>query len=138
MLSLSKTTGHAIQALAYLASCSNPPTSIKDVAEGAGVPQSYLAKIVKKLNDSGIVASKRGTDGGIWLARPAKLTSLFDIIVALEGDDFLGACLLGPEFCRAFRVCPTQEFWEKNKQLIRRELERIKLTDVLEYQIETR
>ena len=79
MMSLSNTTGHAIRALSCLASCENPPASIKDVAESSGVPPAYLAKIVKKLNDSGIVSSKRGNKGGIWLARPARLVSLLDI-----------------------------------------------------------
>jgi len=133
MMSLSNTTGHAIRALSCLAGCANPPVSIKDVAECAQVPQAYLAKIVKKLNDAGIVESKRGKAGGIWLARPAKLISLLDISVALEGEDFLGPCLLGPEYCSGNRACPTHKFWIKNKELIRKELVRNKLSDVLEF-----
>ena len=133
MMSLSNTTGHAVRALACLAGCTNLPASIKDVAEGARVPQAYLAKIVKNLNDSGIIESKRGNKGGIWLARPAKLISLLDISVALEGEDFLGPCLLGGEFCSDQRDCPTHKFWAKNKELIRRELARTKLSDVLEF-----
>lgn len=133
MMSLSSTTGHAIQALACLASCSSPPANIKDVATCANVPQAYLAKIFKKLNDCGIVESKRGTGGGIWLARPAKLISLLEICVALEGEEFLDCCLLGPERCSDERECPTHRFWSKNKELMRRELERTKLSDVLEF-----
>ena len=89
MMSLSNTTGHAIRALACLAGCRNPPASIKELALCAEVPQAYLAKIVKKLNDSGIIESRRGSKGGIWLARPAKLISLWEISVALEGDEVL-------------------------------------------------
>jgi Rrf2 family iron-sulfur cluster assembly transcriptional regulator len=133
MMSLSNTTGHAVRALACLAGCNNPPASIKDVAECSEVPQPYLAKIVKKLNDAGIVESKRGKTGGIWLARPAKLISLLDISVALDGADFLGSCLLGQESCSDERACPTHKFWMKNKELIRKELERTKLSDVLEF-----
>lgn len=133
MMALSNTAGHAIRALACLAGCANPPANIKDVAKCAEVPQAYLAKIVKKLNDSGIVASKRGNKGGIWLARPAKLISLLDISVAMDGEDFLGPCLLGSEFCSDKRDCPTHKFWTKNKELIRKELERTKLSDVLEF-----
>lgn len=133
MMSLSNTTGHAIRALACLAGCANPPASIKDVAECSDVPQAYLAKIFKKLNDVGIVESKRGKAGGIWLARPAKLISLLDICVALDGEDFLGPCLLGQEYCSDGRACPTHKFWIKNKELIRKELERTKLSDVLAF-----
>ena len=133
MMSLSNTTGHAIRALACLAGCASPPASIKDVAECSDVPQAYLAKIVKKLNDSGIIESKRGNKGGIWLARPAKLISLLDVSLALDGEDFLGPCLLGSGYCSDGRDCPTHKFWKKNKELIRRELERTKLSDVLEF-----
>jgi Rrf2 family protein len=133
MMSLSNTTGHAIRALACLAEYAHPPASIRDVATTADVPQAYLAKIVKKLNDAGIIESKRGKTGGIWLARPARLVSLADICVALDGEDFLGPCLLGSEYCHGGRSCPTHRFWEKNKEVIRRELEKTKLSDVIEF-----
>jgi len=132
-MSLSNTTGHAIRALSCLAGCSNPPANIKDLAECSEVPQAYLAKIVKKLNDSGIVESKRGTKGGIWLSRPAKLISLWQISVALDGDEVLCHCLLGAEYCSDDRACPAHKFWVKNRELIRRELEKTKLSDVLEF-----
>ena len=133
MMSLSNTTGHAIRALACLAGCTNPPAKIKDIANCADVPQAYLAKIVKKLNDTGIVESKRGNTGGIWLARPPKLISLLDICVAVDGEALLGRCLLGTDYCSDERACPTHKFWTKNKEVIRRELERTKLSDVLEF-----
>jgi Rrf2 family iron-sulfur cluster assembly transcriptional regulator len=133
MMSLSNTTGHAVQALSCLAACDNPPANIKDIAECSGVPQPYLAKIVKILNDAGIVSSKRGSKGGIWLARPAKLISLLDISIALDGEDFLGPCLLGSGFCSDLRDCPTHTFWTKNKELIRKELDRTKLSDVADF-----
>ena len=133
MIALSNTTGHAIRALSCLAGCSDPPANINDVAESADVPKAYLAKIVKKLNDGGIVESKRGSMGGIWLARPPKLVSLLDISIALEGEDFLDGCLLGSGYCNDGRKCPTHKFWVKTRETIRKELERTKLSDVLEF-----
>ena len=133
MMSLSNTTGHAIRALACLAGCQHPPASIKDLAACASVPQAYLAKIFKKLNDSGIIESRRGSRGGVWLARPAKLISLWDISVAIEGEDVLSPCLLGSEACNRDYGCPTHAFWVKNREMIRRELEKTKLSDVMGY-----
>ncbi len=137
MMSLSNTAGHGIRALACLAACTNPPANIKDVASCSGVPQPYLAKIVKKLNDAGIVESKRGNQGGIWLARPAKLISLLDISIALDGEDFLGPCLLGAELCSERRDCPLHPFWIRQKEVMRRELEKTKLSDVLDFYKQT-
>ena len=133
MMSLSNTTGHAIRAMACLAGCSNPPASIKDLAACAEVPQAYLAKIVKKLNDSGLIESRRGSQGGVWLARPPRLISLWDISVALEGEHVLSPCIFGSESCSNRRACPNHEFWVKCRDSIRRELEKTKLSDVQEF-----
>ena len=68
MMTLSTTTSYAIQALTSLAAPDFPRAMIADIARRAGVPAAYLAKIMKRLNDAGIVDSKRGSKGGIWLA----------------------------------------------------------------------
>ncbi len=133
MMSLSNTTGHAIRALACLAGCANPPANIRDLADCANVPQAYLAKIVKKLNDTGIIESRRGSHGGVWLARPARLISLWEVSVALEGENVLSPCLLGSDQCDPSCACPTHDFWMKSRDTIRRELEKTKLSDVLDF-----
>jgi len=133
MISLSNTTGHAIRALVCLAGSENPQSNIREIADCSGVPAAYLAKIMKKLNDAGLVSSKRGIHGGIWLARPPAQINLLDISEAIEGEDFLGKCLLGEEFCSDLQDCPTHTFWVKNRELIRRELEHTKLSELLEF-----
>jgi len=133
MMSLSNTTGYAIRALTCLASYPTPPASIKDLAACSDVPQAYLAKIVKKLNDYGIIESRRGSKGGVWLARPPKLISLWEISLAIEGEEVLSPCLLGSEYCHHGCACPTHAFWMKSREAIRRELEKTKLSDVVEF-----
>jgi Rrf2 family protein len=133
MLALSQTTGHAIRALACLASHENPPVFSQDIAESADVPQAYLAKILKKLNDAGIIESKRGYKGGVWLARPPRHITLLQISEALDGEEFISSCLLGAEFCSDERNCPTHKFWKKNRQLIRKELAKTTLADVVAF-----
>jgi Rrf2 family iron-sulfur cluster assembly transcriptional regulator len=137
MVSLSNTTGYGVRALTCLAGCRNPPASIKTLAERSGVPQAYLAKIVKTLNDAGIIESKRGSGGGIWLARPSRLISLLEICTALEGEELFGACLFGLEPCSDNCGCPAHKFWVKYRELMRRELNQIKLSDVLEFDKDT-
>jgi Rrf2 family iron-sulfur cluster assembly transcriptional regulator len=133
MISLSNTTGYAVRALTCLAGCKNPPASIKDLAENSGVPKAYLAKIVKTLNDAGIIASKRGSGGGIWLARPPKFISLLEISSTLEGEELFGTCLFGLEPCNDYCDCPTHKLWVKTQEQMHRELSKIKLSDLLEH-----
>lgn len=133
MMSLSQTTGHAVRALACLSSNPASPSFIQDIAERANVPHAYLAKIVKKLNDAGIVDSKRGYRGGIWLARSPKEISLLEITEALDGKDYFACCLLGADFCSDERDCPAHKFWKQNRMKIKDELRHITLESVADF-----
>ena len=133
MMALSQTTGHAIRALTCLAGRDTQPVFIQDIAECARVPQAYLAKIVKKLNMAGIIESKRGYRGGIWLSRPAAEITLLEISEALDGESFFSGCLLGAAFCSDDRACPTHQFWKKARVAIRRELAETTLSDVVRF-----
>ena len=45
----------------------------------------FLENILAELKRAGIVASRRGAEGGYWLARPPSQVSVADIIRAVEG-----------------------------------------------------
>ena len=134
MFTLSQTTGYAIKALVCLARDSCDHDFIQQIAECSDVPQAYLAKILKRLNEAGLVESKRGYKGGVWLARPATEISLWDISLAIDGDAFLSRCLLGDEFCDDKRDCPTHEFWKGERIKIQAELARTTVEDVVEFE----
>ena len=134
MLSLSHTTGHAIQALTCLAdeNCTHGGM-IQHIAECSGVPRPYLAKVLRRLNEAGIVKSKRGYRGGIWLARPAEKISLMEISEAIDGEEYFNSCLLGSAFCGDDRDCPTHTFWKGARKNIQEELASTTLADVVAF-----
>jgi len=82
----------------------------------------------------GLVASKRGYQGGFHLTRPAEQISLLDIAEAVEGKNWCPKCLLGLEECSDGRRCPTHDFWQTERERIRRELARITLRDVADHE----
>ncbi len=59
---------------------------IEHLARTESVPANFLAQILGKLRDSGLIASRRGTLGGYALARPPEEISLYDIMMAAEGE----------------------------------------------------
>lgn len=130
MLSLSQTAGYAIQALSALIDSGNGPGFIKTVALKSGVPAPYLAKIFKRLNDAGIVGSKRGLKGGVWLAKAPSEITLLDVSHAVDGPGWLSACLLGNAVCSDERRCPSHEFWKKERERIQSELQGLTLESV--------
>jgi Rrf2 family cysteine metabolism transcriptional repressor len=56
------------------------------LAKAEAVPANFLAQILIKLREGGLIVSRRGNQGGYALARPPEEISLFDIVVAVEGD----------------------------------------------------
>lgn len=61
------------------------PLKGHDIAAAQDIPVKFLENILSQLKRSGIIASRRGAEGGYWLARPASEISVADIIRAVEG-----------------------------------------------------
>lgn len=58
---------------------------IEHLAKIEAVPANFLAQILLKLRDHGLVTSRRGNQGGYTLARAPEEISLYDILMAVEG-----------------------------------------------------
>lgn len=127
MLSLSQTTGYAIEALAHLNPPGGQPLLLRDVARRASVPGAYLAKRMPDLVAAGLVTSRRGQRGGLLLARPPDEITLLQISEALEARRWLDGCLLGLTSCSDERSCPVHAFWKP----VRREIENTLRTTTL-------
>lgn len=133
MFSLSQTTGYAIKALTCIAGGCEVK-QVRDIAECTDMPISYLAKVVHRLAQGGILESKRGNKGGVWLARKPREISLLDVSEAVEGPGQFASCLLGLDSCSDARACPTHVFWKFAREQIRQQLESTSLEDVLAFE----
>ena len=131
MLSLSVTAGYAIKALMCLESGDCVPRHISDIAGCTGVPRAYLAKILNALSQQGLVQTKRGYRGGISLAHNPQDISLLQIVEAVEGDQWLGGCLLGMETGDVLTICPTRDFWARIRREIIEELRKTTLASLI-------
>jgi Rrf2 family protein len=131
MLCFSKSTGYAIQALACSEALPPHPALIREVAQCTGIPRPYLARIVSRLAHQGLVSTKRGQHGGLSLCRSAAKISLLEVVLAVEGKDWMGPCLLGMEDCGLRFACPLCGFWARIRRQIEVKLRQLTLADVL-------
>ncbi len=131
MLCLSQTTGYAIKALGCLNESPGQCGLIAEIAGRTGLPKPYLAKIVNSLARKGLVAAKRGHNGGISLARRPEEISLLQIVEAVEGKEWLGPCLLALDDCTSDNTCPTHDFWLDIGGRIRRKLAETTLAEII-------
>ena len=134
MLSLSKTTGYAIQALSHLDEPGGQPATLRNIASRARVPYPYLARRMPDLVAAGLVRSVRGKCGGVLLARPQDTITLLQISEAVEARQWLGRCLLGLTACTDERACPAHAFWKEARQQIESALRNTTLADVIAHE----
>lgn len=59
---------------------------IEHLARTESVPANFLAQILGRLRAGGLITSRRGNLGGFKLARPPEDITLYDIMMAAEGE----------------------------------------------------
>ena len=131
MMGLSQTTGYAIYALACLEDFAGHSRLIRDIAACTTIPPAYLAKVINQLSRKGLVTTKRGYRGGIFLSKPATSISLLEIVLAVEGDRWICDCMLGLQGCDALHRCPTHSAWKQIRIQIEAALRNTTLSDVI-------
>ena len=77
---------YALRAAIELAALESEwPVKGERVASGQDIPLRFMENILGELRQAGIVASKRGAEGGYLLARPPAEVTLADVIRAVDG-----------------------------------------------------
>lgn len=76
---------YALRACLELAAAPPGPVKGERVATAQSIPAKFLENILLDLRQAGLVASRRGAEGGYWLAKPAEEISVADVIRAVEG-----------------------------------------------------
>ena len=76
---------YAVRAAVELAAAGDGPIKGEQIATAQGISLKFLENILSELRVSGIVCSRRGAEGGYWLARPAAEISIADVMRAVEG-----------------------------------------------------
>ena len=83
---ISAKVDYAVRAAIELAAAGeDDPVKGEVIADAQEIPLNFLENILGELKHTRIVASRRGAQGGYWLARPASEVSLGDIVRAVEG-----------------------------------------------------
>jgi Rrf2 family iron-sulfur cluster assembly transcriptional regulator len=128
MPNFSLTTGYAIEALACLARQGPEAMLVREIADRTLMPLPYLAKIIHRLGEAGIVGAKRGYKGGVKLLRLPEQISLLQINAAVEGGR------PAPETAETSETARPNTFWEAFQQAYRAQLAAMTLADVLVYE----
>jgi Rrf2 family protein len=85
VLRVSAKLDYAVRALAELARHAPRPVKGDVLATRQAIPFRFLEVTLGELRQAGLVASRRGSEGGYWLDRPPAEITLADISIAVEG-----------------------------------------------------
>lgn len=130
MFSINKKSEYAILFLAHMAgSKNNQPIRLKFISQKLGLPYKFMSQIVLKLKKNGILKSKKGVNGGYFLAKKFEKISLFDIIKAVEDKKGLVSCI--SKKCALEKKCFHKQVWIRLQLIFNRELEKIKLNHLI-------
>jgi len=112
MLQIARHTDYAARIVLHLACLGEgAQASIADIAQQRQLPEFFVRRLIGKLVKGGILASSRGSAGGIRLARPAGTISMLDVVQVMEGPIALNHCLEADHLCPFASACPVQSVW---------------------------
>ncbi|MCB0731008.1 MAG: Rrf2 family transcriptional regulator [Ignavibacteriae bacterium] len=87
--------------------------SSQEVSNEIKVPKEFVSKMLQTLTDSGIIGSKKGKNGGFYLARRPSKIKLIEIVEAIDGLSVFKNCVLGFPNCSSEHPCPVHDKWGK-------------------------
>jgi Rrf2 family protein len=82
---ISAKADYAVRAMTELAAHGGGPVKGERLAAAQQIPPKFLEAILAQLRQAGLLHSRRGAEGGYWLARPPAEITLADILRAADG-----------------------------------------------------
>ncbi|HLR76554.1 MAG TPA: Rrf2 family transcriptional regulator [Balneolaceae bacterium] len=130
---LSKSCEYGLRAALFLASVDEEGyISIREISDKLDISFHFLTKILQQLKAEELVASFKGPNGGVQLAKPGQSIKLLDIIEAIDGDDLFNECVLGLPGCGDRKPCAMHNKWTDHRKGIKEMLEITTLKELAE------
>ena len=127
---------YAIRALVEIAArqpVDGSPLPVKGdaIASAQDIPMKFCENILSELREAGIVSSRRGSEGGYWLAIPAPDIRLGDVIRVVEGPLAAVRGERPNDVVFTGTSAPLQAVWVATRAALRRVLDAVTIADVV-------
>ncbi len=137
MLRISRQTDYGVFLMTLFAR-EKPGTliSASELDERTPLPLPMISKILKGLVRKGILDSKRGVQGGYFLARAPERLKVGEIIEAIDGPIAITECMEEDCECRFRSVCPMHSNWSRINRAIQDALMQVSLAEMCNWEEE--
>jgi Rrf2 family protein len=118
-LQLTRRTSYGIRAMVALSEAeTGRPLSARRIATDQAIPAAFLPQVMTDLLRAGLVTSTTGRTGGYRLARPPVGISILDIVLAVEGTDPGGDCVLRNSRCMVGGPCMAHDLMAGSREAL--------------------
>jgi len=107
------------------------PVTLASISERQKISLSYLEQLFGKLRKHNIVIAVRGPGGGYYLARPAAMISVSDIIIAVDEQVDATKCG-GKGDCDDNKQCATHDLWMGLNEILHRYMAEVSLQQLVD------
>ena len=134
MLKISKLTDYGLLACVYLARRPGVLVSAREIAQFYSLPVPAISKVLKALQEAGVIRSQRGVAGGYLFEGDPDVVTLGELLAVLEGPWDLVECETldqeGHAICAIRSECPSRSFMFGINRAIKSAFNRVTLTDL--------
>ena len=126
---------YAVRAMFVLAQNEgNGLIRISEIAAAQNIPPRYLENIFNQMRQGGFVESRRGKEGGFFLARPARDITIGDIVRFIEGPMHPTCCQTdtSANACRFKTKCVFLRLWDEAQNALENVYDSSSLRDLVE------
>lgn len=130
MFKLSTRVQYGLEIMEALASRPETYVSLADIAKQTGRSANYLQQIIKPLKEAGLIVSKEGATGGIKLAKSPEAVTLYEVLVALDGEVQPISCMSPDHVCPTKQTCGHRKYWSKVTNILETQFKQTTLLDL--------
>ena len=130
-MQVSRTLDYAVRSLTYMGINPKYTCNMKEISEKKHIPTSYLAKIMRRLVNRGLIRSRVGPEGGYTLVKSPSEINLREVYEAIEGEIRIIDCMDKENLCALYETCTQLPVWEKLKVSMVKILENTTLEDIV-------
>ncbi len=130
-MKITRRTDYAIHLIADLSDNRGKPLGLRTLAERHGVTYAFARTVQQGLLKAGIVATARGINGGIKLARPLQEITLLEVFEAAQDPLDVAFSTKNSPWCACDTICVSEDAWVSTREILGEHLASIRLSHII-------
>lgn len=130
-MKITRRTDYAIHLLADLSENKDKPMGLRTLAERHGVTYAFARTVQQGLLKANIVATARGINGGIKLARPLQEITLLEVFEAAQDPLDCAFSASDSTWCSCKGDCISEDMWLSTRDVLGKHLASIRLHQII-------